>query len=333
MLEAHRSKSGGVWGKLRWCGVREDGTPRYPDSWVRLLSMSTQLRVETRAMLPTPRVRIRKVARARPAGVRRCPRLVEREARRLIDTGSVGERSATESEDNDSAGAMSGTESEGPTFETVEVEEGHEVLQVSRWRRFKRKVWGLVTWATTNEDGSRLPEELVQFKDLGFFWQAQYRRQPRRLPTQAGKRTTTAGVSAPADAAKVARRSHSTQNAARDKRVAERTARLAGDQTSAATIQVDNTRTGDKGDGERDRRASERKRQFGAGSPSGAARVERQREEDEAAQERAAKPALRRSLRLMSGELTEANPVVPACTLHSNTHSTGSGPADFEGRV
>eukprot|EP00966_Prymnesium_polylepis_P123861 2864340-Prymnesium_polylepis.2 len=271
--------------------------------------MSAKLRVETRVMLPAPRVRIRKAVLARPAGSRRCARLVERDARQPVEMGSGHRPSSSDLDDSDSAGAMSGTESEGPVFETVEVEEGHEVLQVSRWRRVKRKVWGLVTWATTNEDGSRVPDEWVEFKDLGSFWQAQYKRQERKLPTQAGKRKTTAGAAAPADAARVVKRAHAAQIVARDKRMAERAARLAGDQTATAAIQVDNTRAEDKGDSERDRRDSERKRQFGAGSPSGAARVERQREEDEAARERAAKPALRRSLRLASGTSADVDPV------------------------
>ena len=75
VLEARRSKTGGIWGKLRWCGVQQDGTPRHPDSWVRLLCMSAVLREEARSLLPAPRVRIRKEKRPKRVGERRSARV------------------------------------------------------------------------------------------------------------------------------------------------------------------------------------------------------------------------------------------------------------------
>ena len=85
--------------------------------------------------------------------------------------------------------------------------------------------------------------------------------------------------------------------AARDKRQAERAARAAGDDASKASTRKSEVPLG-TGQVENVRLKADRKRQFGAGSPSGAARAERQREEDIAARERAALPAVRRSLRL-----------------------------------
>ena len=69
LMEAKRSKSGGVWGLARFAGHAAAD-----DQWVRLVDMSLPLRAEARGLLPLRRRRLLAVAPTVAAGVQRSGR-------------------------------------------------------------------------------------------------------------------------------------------------------------------------------------------------------------------------------------------------------------------
>ena len=77
---------------------------------------------------------------------------------------------------------MSGAESDGLSYEVVEMV-GEEVEYVSKWKRIKRTLWGLVHWAGRREDGSAYADEWVRYSELGDFWRAEGKRRTARCRT------------------------------------------------------------------------------------------------------------------------------------------------------
>ena len=121
------------------------------DQWVRLVDMSILLRAEAKGLLPLRRRRLLAAAPDMEAGVRRsgrAPGAGSRSARAV----AAWKRLVT------CAVALSVRKVAGQAVGAVEVEEGHPVAAVLRWKRVRGKLVGLVRWEPDPVTGEFPPE-------------------------------------------------------------------------------------------------------------------------------------------------------------------------------
>ena len=146
LMEAKRSRSGGVWGLARFVGHAAAD-----DLWVRLIDMSITLRAEAKGLLPVRRRRLSAAALEGGAGVRRSGR-VPGAGGRSVRAVAAWERLVTR------ATALSVRKGAGLAADVMEVEEGCPVAAVLRWKRVKGKLVGLVRWEPDPVTGEFPPE-------------------------------------------------------------------------------------------------------------------------------------------------------------------------------
>ena len=269
LMEAKRSKSGGVWGLARFAGHAAAD-----DQWVRLVDMSLPLRAEARGLLPLRRRRLLAVAPTVVAGVRRSGRALG-ECSRSARAVAAWRRIVTR------AVALSIRAAAGQAVGVVDVEEGHSLAAVLRWKRVKGKLLGLVRWEPDPVTGEFLPEWKGE-NDLGVDLVREGRAVlGHRIGARASRRARLSGATSRSLAGQVsqtavASSADTAESSGRDERADARDAKRAASAAPVGKRGLGSSDEGRPAPPPAARRMSARgqqlggaKRDYGEGSPSG----------------------------------------------------------------